>query len=73
MIEDQSVSYLLPKTIDCSNNQKDHYIVQVSDIDYLKNLTGSSEGTLGTEEDDEDDLLRDDMSGWDIFDDYHKF
>ena len=35
--------------------------------------THSSEGTLGTEEDDEDDLLKEDMENWDVFDDYHKF
>jgi hypothetical protein len=55
-----------------NNNQDSHYIVQVSDIDYLKNLTESSEGTLGTEED-EDDLLKEDISNWDVFDDFHKF
>jgi hypothetical protein len=35
-------------------------------------MTESSDGTLGTEED-EDDLLKDDVQGWDVFDDYHKF
>ena len=37
-------------------------------------MTTSSEGTnsLGTEEDD-DDLLKEDISNWDVFDDYHKF
>jgi hypothetical protein len=37
-------------------------------------MTTSSEGTnsLGTEED-EDDLLREDISNWDVFDDFHKF
>jgi hypothetical protein len=48
------------------------YIVQASDIDYLKKMTESSDGTLGTEED-EDDLLKDDIESWDVFDDYHKF
>lgn len=44
----------------------------MSDIDYLKKLTESSEGTHGTEED-EDDLLNEDIQNWDVFDDYHKF
>lgn len=49
-------------------------MVRASDIDYLKQGTTSSEGTnsLGTEED-EDDLLKEDIAGWDVFDDYHKF
>lgn len=29
-------------------------------------------GTEGTDEDDED-LLKEDISNWDVFDDYHKF
>lgn len=49
------------------------YVVQTSDMNYLKRLTESSEGSLGTEEDDEDDLLKEDISNWDVFDDYHKF
>lgn len=36
-------------------------------------MTESSEGSLGTEEDDEDDLLKEDIDGWDVFDDFHKF
>lgn len=37
-----------------------HYIVQVSDQDYLRRITDSSDGASrqGTEEEDEDDLLR---------------
>lgn len=35
-------------------------------------MTESSEGTLGTEED-EDDLLKEDIESWDVFDDFHKF
>ncbi len=35
-------------------------------------MTESSDGTLGTEED-EDDLLKEDIQSWDVFDDYHKF
>lgn len=52
-----------------------HYIVQVSDIDYLRKITDSSDGgsRQGTEEDDEDDLLKQDVLGWDVFDDYRKF
>ena len=51
-----------------------HYIVQVSDIDYLRRITDSSDGSRpGTEEDDEDDLLKQDVTNWDIFDDYKKF
>lgn len=51
-----------------------HYIVRLSDVDQFRHKTTSSEGnnSLGTEED-EDDLLKEDISGWDVFDDYHKF
>jgi hypothetical protein len=42
----------------------------VSDLDYLKKIAVSSEGT---EEDEEDDPLKDDISNWDIFDDFNKF
>lgn len=34
---------------------------------------GRDNGSLGTEEDDEDDLLKEDISNWDVFDDFHKF
>jgi hypothetical protein len=46
----------------------------VSDLDYLRRVTESSDGagSLGTEEDD-DDLLKEDTDNWDVFDDYHKF
>ena len=47
--------------------------MHVSDINYLKKLTESSDGSLGTENDDEDDLLKEDITNWDVFDDYHKF
>jgi hypothetical protein len=48
-------------------------VVQVSDMDYIKKLTESSDGgSLGTEED-EDDLLKEDIEQWDVFDDFHKF
>ena len=34
---------------------------------------GNYIGSLGTDEDEDDDLLKDPPSNWDIFDDYHKF
>ncbi len=50
------------------------YIIQVSDIDYLRRITDSSDGSrLGTDEDDERDLLKEDVTRWDVFDDYQKF
>jgi hypothetical protein len=45
----------------------------VSDKDYLHKLTESSEGSLGGPDEDDDDLLKEDISTWDVFDDYHKF
>ena len=63
-----------------------HYILRVADKDpqqqFLKvpanKGTNSSEGTSNShgtngDENDEDDLLREDISTWDVFDDYHKF
>lgn len=69
---------ILDETSSVSTNTQNvndsHYIVQVSDIDYLRKITDSSDGSRpGTEEDDEDDLLKQDVSGWDVFDDYRKF
>lgn len=46
--------------------------MQVSDLDYLHKLSEFSEGSMGTEGD-EEDLLEEDTSGWDVFDDFHKF
>ena len=41
------------------SNNDSHYIVQVSDMDYLRRITDSSDGSRhGTEEYDEDDLLK---------------
>lgn len=42
-----------------SSSSDSHYIVQVSDKDYLRRITDSSDGSRqGTEEDDENDLLK---------------
>ncbi len=54
------------------NNNAESYIVEVSDLDYLRRITESSDSSY-PEEDDDDDLLQQDTSQWDIFEDYHKF
>ena len=57
-----------------------HYVINMAGDGELhyRHMTESSDGGLtsrqGTEEeDDEDDLLKEDINQWDIFDDCHKF
>ena len=60
--------------LDQTNHSSDqigiNYVIETSSIKF------STEGSLPTEEDDHeevDDLLKQDTSDWDVFDDYEKF
>lgn len=56
-----------------ASDQPSHYVVQVSDYGYLSTKTQASNVTHEADEEYEDQILSEDISDWDVFDDYHKF